>query len=241
MNTAPKPRPIFLAALRREIAAVIKGEGWQADHSRHARHIHVYLHDDAIVAYAGMGVDRALLAVEAALAHGPASELISVGFAGGCDARFQAGDVVHPAIVIDARTGERFFLSDPGATTEAAEIVVTVAAPADAVAKHRLSISYSASAVDMEAAAVARAAQTRGLPFSAIKAISDEVDFELPELQQFSTEDGQFREGDFAFYIAFRPWLWKSVLTMAKGSKLAAERLRAEIEANIQEHRDCPS
>ena len=237
MTSTPKPRPVFIAALRREIAAVVKGERWHADHSKHARCIHIYVHDDAIVACAGMGAARASLAVEAALALGPASELISVGWAGACNERFHVGDMIHPSILIDARTGERFFLADP-CTTEAAEIVVTVATPAGAVAKRRLGINYSASAVDMEAATVARLAQAHGLPFSAIKAVSDEVDFELPDMQQFSTEDGQFQESEFALYVAFRPWLWKFVLTMAKGSRLAAERLRTEIEAHIQEHRD---
>ena len=240
MTSTPKPRPVFVAALRREVAAVVKGAGWHADHSNHARNIHVYVHEDAIVACAGMGAHRVSLAIEAALTLGAAAELISVGFAGACDLRFHVGDIVHPSILIDARTGERFFLTDPS-TTEAAEIVVTVAAPAGAVAKHRLGISYSASAVDMEAATVARIAQAHGLPFSAIKAISDEADFELPDMQQFSTPDGQFQEAEFGLFIAFRPWLWKFVLTMAKGSRLAAERLRTEIEAHIQEHRDRPS
>jgi adenosylhomocysteine nucleosidase len=236
MTSTPKPRPVFIAALRREIAAVVKGNGWHEDHSKHSRHIHMYVHEDAIVACAGMGAARASLAIEAALALGPASELISVGFAGACEPQFHVGDVIHPSILIDARTGERFFLADPS-TTDAAEIVVTVATPADALAKQRLAISYSASAVDMEAAAVARIAQAHGLPFSAIKAISDEADFELPDMQQFSTDDGQFQESEFGLFIAFRPWMWKSVLIMARGSKLAAQRLRAEIEAHIQEHR----
>jgi adenosylhomocysteine nucleosidase len=183
-----------------------------------------------------MGAARASLAIEAALALGPASELVSVGWAGACDLEFHVGDVIQPSILIDARTGERFFVVDPE-TTEAAKIVVSVPAPAGVTAKHRLRVSYFASAVDMEAAAVARIAQAHGLPFSAIKAISDEADFELPDMQQFSTEDGQFQESEFGLFIAFRPWMWKSVLIMARGSKLAAQRLRGEIEAHIQEHR----
>ena len=234
MTTSLKPRPIYIAALQREIASMVRG--WQRDIEAAARHIHVYWKDDAIVACAGMGVHRASLAVEAALKIGPPSELISVGWAGACDPRFRVGDVIHPSILIDVRTGERFFEADP-ATTDAAEIVVTVAKPAGAIDKRRLCISYSASAVDMEAAAVARLAQAHGLPFSAIKAISDEADFELPDMEQFSTDDGQFLESEFGLYIALRPWLWKSVLTMARSSKLAAENLCAAIEAHIQEHR----
>ena len=131
MTSTPKPRPVFIAALRREIAAVVKGQGWHVDHSRHARNIHVYVHEDAILACAGMGAARASLAIEAALALGPASELVSVGWAGACDPQFHVGDVIQPSILIDARTGERFFQVEP-ATTEAAKIVVSVSAPAGA-------------------------------------------------------------------------------------------------------------
>jgi uridine phosphorylase len=164
MTNAAKARPVFIAALQREIASLTKSQGWRENKGAYGRHIHVYLHDDALIACAGMGVHRASLAVEAALSVGPASELISVGWAGACDDRLHVGDVIHPSIVIDAKTGERFFIAEP-TTTETPEILVTVATPAGAIEKHRLGISYYASAVDMEAAAVARIARARELPF----------------------------------------------------------------------------
>jgi adenosylhomocysteine nucleosidase len=236
MTNAAKARPVFIAALQREIASFTKGQGWQEiENAGNGRDIHVYVHDDAMIACAGMGVHRASLAVAAALSVGPASELISVGWAGACDDRLHVGDVIHPSIVIDAKTGERFFIAEP-TTTEAPEILVTVAAPAGAIEKQRLGISYYASAVDMEAAAVARIARARELPFHAIKAISDDADFELPDMQRFATSRGQFREAAFGFHVALRPSLWSPVMTMAKSSKLAAERLRTEIEAHIQQH-----
>jgi adenosylhomocysteine nucleosidase len=237
MTTTVRARPVFIAALQREIALLTKGEGWHTDNTHRAKNIHVYSHQDAIIACAGMGAHRASLAVEAALAAGPVSELISIGWAGACDDRLHVGDIIHPSIVIDAKTGERFFIAEP-TTTEAPEILVTVATPAGAIEKQRLGISYYASAVDMEAAAVARIARARELPFHAIKAISDEADFELPDMQKFSTSQGQFREAAFGFHIALRPSLWLPVVTMAKSSKLAAERLGAEIESHIQQHRD---
>ena len=95
-----RPRPVFIAALQREIAAVV--HGWRADETLPARHIHLYWNNDAIVACAGMGADRASLAVEAALALGPASELISVGWAGACNEGLKIGDVFRPGTVIDA-------------------------------------------------------------------------------------------------------------------------------------------
>ena len=86
----------------------------------------------------------------------------------------------------------------------------------------------------MEAAAVARIARAQDLPFSAIKAISDAHDFELPDLDKFSTPDGQFREAAFGMHLALHPGLWKSVAALAKGSKLAAHNLRQAVEAQIE-------
>jgi len=239
MTSAAKPRPVFIAAMPREITRIVNG--WRADETLITRKIHLFWNEDAVIACAGMGGNRALLAVQAALALGPASELISVGWAGACHERLQVGDVVRPNIVIDAKTGERFFAQRQSQTKEGAEVLVTVATPANSAEKGRLAQSYSASVVDMEAAAVARAAQARDLPFKAIKAISDEVSFELPDLAQFSTADGQFREAAFGFHVATHPRLWGPVRTLARGSRLAAGRLQIAIENQIQKSKSSNS
>jgi len=236
-GTSIKARPVFIAALPREIASLVSHRGWRADVKQLHRNIHLFEHQDAIVACAGMGTSRAALALEAALTLGPASELISVGWAGACNPSLSVGDVVRANIVIDSKTSERFFTAEP-ADRDESQIVVTVSTPADQKEKERLRLSYHASAVEMEAAAVARMARARELPFYAIKAISDDLSFELPELANFSTADGQFREAAFGIHVAMRPRLWGLVLTMAKGSKLAAGKLCAEIQAHITQHQN---
>ena len=236
MSTLPHPRPVFVAALTREIAGMVAHRGWRAERKLLARNIHLFEHEDAILVCAGMGTDRVGLAVEAALDLGPASELISVGWAGACRQDLGVGDIVHADIVVNASTGERYS-SHLARQDRAANIIVTVAAPAGVAEKRRLQATYQASAVEMEASAVARLAQIHGLPFHAIKAISDAADFELPGMDRFSTPDGQFREGAFGLYVAFRPTLWKPVVSMAKGSNLAAARLQEAIKAHIEEQK----
>ena len=231
----PKPRLVFIAALRREVAALVKG--WRTDEVSPGRGIHVYWNDDAVVACAGMGADRARLAIEAALSQGPAAELISVGWAGACIHRLHVGDVFWPDVVVDVKTGERFLPIKERARNEGLEILVTAPGPAGAKEKERLGVFYYASAVDMEAAAVARLAEAHGLPFQAIKAISDEVGFAMPGMEDFSTPDGQFREAAFGLHVAVRPALWKPVMAMAKGSRLAADRLCGEIATYIHQNR----
>jgi adenosylhomocysteine nucleosidase len=238
MTPAPKPRPIFIAALPREIASIVKHREWRADRSLLGRNIHLFEHADAIIACAGMGANRASLALEAALALGPASELVSVGWAGACTSRLTVGDVVYANIVIDTKTGERFFTVREQQNSKGQEILVTVAAPASVQEKQRLAMSYSASAVDMEAAAIARIARVRDLPFNAIKAVSDAHDFDLPGMDRFTTSDGYFREGAFAMHLALHPSLWKPVAALAKGSKLASGNLQTAIGEHISQSRE---
>jgi nucleoside phosphorylase len=101
----------------------------------------------------------------------PVTRLISAGVAGGCDPALRVGDVVRAGVVVDTRTGERF------ADLEYKQVLATVATVADAAEKRRLFAAYGTSAVDMEAAAVARLAQAHGLGFAAVKTISDAVSY----------------------------------------------------------------
>lgn len=221
-----RPIPAVIAALPRELSGLVKG--WKAQ--RLAGHVWVYTNGEAVAACAGMGPARAALAVEAAMTMLPVTELISVGIAGACDAVLQVGDVVRAGVVVDARTGERF-----GDAKE--PVLVTTEAVAGVREKARLRASYGAAAVDMEAATVARLARAHGLEFVAIKAVSDAADFEMEELRQFVTPEGQFREGAFALHAAVRPAMWGRVMELAQNSGKALEALTAEIQAELDLYR----
>jgi hypothetical protein len=71
-----------------------------------------------------------------------------------------------------------------------------------------------------------RSAEAHGLPFIAIKTISDEVDFELPDMMPFF-HDGKFQTARFVLHISIRPWLWLRVFRLARNTKIAAENLCA--------------
>ena len=143
----------------------------------------------------------------------------SVGFCGALDPQLKAGDVIQPAQVIDASDGSRVNLS------EGKGILVSFGSVANPAQKAKLRELYSAQIVDMEAAAVAHAAQARGIEFSAVKAISDEFDFTLPAMDRFVNADGSFQQGRFAAYAALRPWLWPKVRRLAINSNLASRAL----------------
>ena len=234
MSTSSKPRPIFIAALPREVASLVARRGWRADTKLLSRGIHLFEHEHAIVACAGMGTNRASLAVEAALSLSPASQLISVGWAGACSNHYHVGEIIRPNVVVDVKTGERYFTEEPSEGKRGQEVIVTVAQPASVQQKKRLGVDYYAAAVDMEAAAVGRLARANELPFYAIKAVSDEAAFELPDLARFVTPQGAMREAALGLHIALHPPLWKPMLVLAKNSKLAAARICLAIEAHIQ-------
>ena len=207
----------IVAALPREIAALVRGI--EPDERLRRQRIFVYRLPSAVVACAGMGAERAVLAVRAALDAGADGLLVSTGLAGACDPALKAGEVVTAGQVIDVRSGERFFAASEGA------VLVTSPAIASIAEKRRLRASYSASIVDMEGAAVARQARARGLEFRAIKAVSDGSDFELEGLSRFASADGQFRAAGFALHSAIRPHTWSKAIQLGRGSARALKTL----------------
>jgi len=214
----------IIAALPREVYELVKG--WERRSI--AGGLLVYTKDEAVVACAGMGAARAALAVQAAMAAMPVTELISVGLAGACNPKMRVGEIVRAGVVVDALTGERFI------DARYEQLLVSTDAIASVREKARLHASYHADAVDMEAAAVARLARTNGLGFHAIKAISDEAGFELAGLSRFSNEEGYFREAAFALHAALRPAMWSKAITMGRNSNKAVraltEALRGELD-----------
>jgi adenosylhomocysteine nucleosidase len=213
----------IIAALPREVAPLVKG--WKTEKLPGNRT--VYLRGDVVVACAGMGPTQVALAVSAARALLPVTELISVGLAGACDPALKVGEVVRPGVVVDRQTGERF-LDD-----RYDRVLVSTSAIMSVAEKERLRVAYDAAAVDMEAATVARLARAHGLKFRAIKVISDTADFNMSGLSGFATEDGQFREGAFALHAAVRPWMWSRVMNLAKNSCRAVEALNDALRAEL--------
>ena len=222
-----KPCPAIIAALPREVSALVKG--WKIRQLQD--HITVYTNGEAVAACAGMGADRAAVAVEAAMAEMPVTTLISVGLAGACDPTLRVGDIVCAGVVIDSLTGEKFDNS------QFKRVLVTSDVVASVREKARLHDFYGATAVDMEAAAVARIAIARGLDFRAIKVISDEADFEVEGLSKFATRDGQFREGAFALHAALRPAMWGKVIALGRNSGKALRSLTTALNVELDWYR----
>jgi adenosylhomocysteine nucleosidase len=218
----------IIAALPREIAGLVGGT--KADASLVKDGVWLYRVEGAVVVAAGMGAERAAVAVEAALSIGEVGMLISMGMAGGCVPGVQAGSVVEAGVVVDVATGERFVAgSGTGVTLATAGAIASVAE------KARLAESFGASMVDMEAATVARMALAREVGFRAIKGVSDGYGFELSALTKFEGEKGSFRTGAFAAYTAVRPWTWRKAIELGRGSAKALGALEVMLRGVLAE------
>ncbi len=219
----------IVAALDREILPLVKS--WPSSKLTYeGREFTFYESEYAVIVCGGIGQESARRAAEAGITKYSPDLLISAGVAGALVPELHVGDTIFPALVIDAQDGSRHETAIQAAPVANTPLGRTVLATYPEIAnisqKQQLAKSYGAHAVDMEAAAVARAAQKHNLPFLAVKSISDELNFELPEMNRFIRQ-GQFLTKSFVLSIAPRPWLWLRVLRLARNTRLASENLCA--------------
>jgi len=193
---------------------------WRVSEKEHAgRSFRFFENENVALVCGGIGTEAARRATEAIIALYAPSVVYSAGFAGALDAHMKVGDILEPRWVINASDGSRV---DTGAGEGTLLTFGSVASPQQ---KAKLQDSFRALAVDMEAAAVARAAEVRGVRFAALKVISDEAGFVFPSMERFVDANGQFREVQFALFSALRPWLWPRVAQLARNSGRASRAL----------------
>jgi adenosylhomocysteine nucleosidase len=225
------PKLAMVAALEREVWPLVKD--WKVSEREYeGKKFKFFEEADSVLVCGGIGAEAARRATEAVISLYKPNMVQSVGFAGALDRSWKVGGILMPSQVIDALDGSRVEI------VNGEGVLISVAAIASVEQKERLAKTYGAQAVDMEAAAVAKGAEARGLAFSAVKVISDEIDFELPSTDGFIDPDGQFRTGKFVGFVAVRPWLWGKVMRLWKNSSIAtnalckflAERLKDKVQ-----------
>jgi len=148
----------------------------------------VRLSDDAAIWICGMGDSAARQAAKGLLESG-ATALVSFGVAGALDASLRSGDLVLPEsinvngeiipVTTDWRDQLKQLLPSDltvvGGTLAASKEVVSTEST-----KRELANVTSACAVDMESGAIAEVAANAGIPFIAIRAITDPIEFSPP-------------------------------------------------------------
>lgn len=213
----------IISAMEREISPLLKT--WKRGTIRDGSRVHgVWRSDVATYIASGIGGELALLATRALVAGERPDILISAGFAGALTRNLTVGETITPGTVIDSQTDERF------PTQGGTGVLVSAAAIVGEGAKKQLGAKYTADAVDMEGAAVARVARENGIPFCAVKSISDELGFAMPPFNAYVTRDGKLALERFAAHVAFRPAYWPSLVQLARNAKKASLELSAALE-----------
>jgi adenosylhomocysteine nucleosidase len=220
----------IIAAMEREVAPLVRN--WNVrtiehDGRRFRLFESAFENQEAVLICGGIGPEAARRATEALIREVSPGRVVSAGFAGALNASLRVGQVFEPRTVINVADGAR---TDVGAGEG---VLVSSATVAGKAQKSWFSKTYGGSAVDMEAAAVAEGAQARGVEFAALKAISDDADFEMPVLDRFVAEDGGFRSSGFAWYVTPRPWLWGRTIALARNSSKASQALCGALESYL--------
>jgi adenosylhomocysteine nucleosidase len=216
-----------VAALEREVRGLVKN--WSVTEKElGGQGFRFFENGDLVVVCGGIGAEAARRAAEAVIATYAPRAIYSAGFAGGLDPALNVADIVQPRRVVNAGDGSSIDLG------RGEGVLVTFGAVASTEQKAKLRESFGAQAVDMEAAAVGRAAETRGVTFAVVKVISDEFDFNFPSTERFVDPNGQFLEGRFAWFAVVRPWLWPQVVRLARNSHRASRALCDWLRKNAE-------
>ncbi len=225
-------RIAIVAAMPGELLPLVRG--WRHE-SRGTTHLwrSKQGEDEWVAACAGAGQQAATRAFAEIEKDGPVSTAVSVGWVGALSAEFQPSKAYWVAGVTDVRTGERFETAADATGSPSGPWLVTSPQVADMAEKRRLAETYGAGLVDMEAAAIARLAAMRGIPFRCIKGVSDGYADRLPDFNRFLTPDGQFRLARFIFFAILRPWYWPGLMRMSENSSKASQALRGSLLDNF--------
>lgn len=179
-----------------------------------ATKVPVKISDNLLLFVSGIGVNNATNAVEQLAPK--VSHLISWGTAAGLSRDLEPGGLLLPDLVLDKNGTE--YITDSifknqilkllpnnlsyefGLLCESTNILK------DAKEKKAFGKKFNAMGCDMESATIAKLAKQRGIPFNAIRVISDDYKTSIPK-SVFSSinEDGDFNIRKFFLQLIRRP------------------------------------
>ncbi|MFO0805729.1 MAG: hypothetical protein U0791_21715 [Gemmataceae bacterium] len=166
--------------------------------------------DDVIFDFTGIGRAAARRTILRLLERFHPGRVIAAGYCGALVAGLNVGDVVESPHIHTADG----LVGDPAEKT-------------------RLAAETGARAVDMESAAIAEVCSERGLPFTAIRAVSDTRDTALsPQLVRLLS-GGEISIAQACLALLRKPSLLREFLRLRRDTKLAAENLAVALLPHV--------
>jgi len=178
-----------------------------------------------------MGAGTAERHAEAAIAGG-AVAAISTGFCGALDPALGLGDVVVPERVLDAATGEAF-ACDASLTRGAGRRHGTLVTTPGVVSDRAARAALAGVAVDMESAGIARACARAGVPFAAVRAVTDRAGDVLPRFDGLVDEAGRVHGMAMARRLIAHPSEIAAWTRLARGANAARRGLVPAVTAML--------
>lgn len=171
----PEQAPLgLIAAFSWEVRSLLRR---QNDVERDGSVYSFWLRGEPVrLAIAGMGAENSCRAARELLECGKVRGLVTLGFAGALADSLALGEILIADQVLDQQSRERFDCDGelfPLGGVRCGSLLSVPEVIASAVEKRRLAREWGAIAADMESAGVACAAAQAGVPFCAIKAITD--------------------------------------------------------------------
>ena len=158
--------------------------------------------------------------------------VISTGFCGGLDPQLALGDIVEATSVIDCDTGRQYPSRSVSTSSKVTQGMVLsqdrVAISVAEKAGLRASIE-TATAIEMEAAAVAPWAAARAVPFYCARVVSDTAHDAFPfDMNEMRDDAGRFNLMKIASAALLKPWSRvPGLLKIDRDCRVAEEKLGA--------------
>lgn len=178
---------------------------------------------DVVATVTGMGTELATRGTERLLQAVTPERVLVVGITGAVENDTPIGTLMLPAKVVNSETGEEF-TPDPFGGLKGNGVMWTtnVITPEHELAALR---SRGVIALDMETAAIAKSCESRGIPWSVFRVISDRASdgSVVEEVFKLSNQDGTPNIGRAIRYVLRHPHHIPRLAKLAEGSKLATE------------------
>jgi adenosylhomocysteine nucleosidase len=198
-----------------------------------------YGHTEVLLVQTGMGRKAVERAAAFALDRYEPPALISFGFAGGLSPCLQAGDLVLcrrlypeagganlPEVCSDeAMLAAAQASRSAGKAPIVGNCLTTGRVVGMATEKRALAERYQADILEMESYWAGLLCATRGVPFLAVRAISDEASADLPFLEHVVSPTGRMRWAAPAAYLLAHPSALHGLPRLAAGSRRAERQL----------------
>lgn len=181
-----------------------------------------------VLATSGIGPGRAQRLADDLMRHPPRA-IVAAGFCGALSGSLRVGDTLAFDRVVDSATGE-VYAADPALLAAAGDLRRGTLVSVDRIVRTPEGrAALDGDAVDMESAVLARSAREHGVPFLAVRAVSDDATEALPDLAGAIDPFGRPRALRLAGLLLRDPGSVRSLARLSASSRQASAALRASV------------